>query len=239
MDILSEYFDLRALKYLRIDGTTSSEERMAGLEEFNESGMNLLKRLALKSSSVSPKPAPPASSSTTTTTATTTTSSSSNVEKMDVDGEDEPNEEGETEVEVDKDVHIFLLSTRACGLGLNLYTADTVILFDSDWNPQMDLQAQARAHRIGQTREVRVFRLIAENSVEEAIYSRAQKKLDLERKAIECGKFDFSISGEERKKFLQEILAQRMDVDLQFSSEIERSKVCLYFLFERAPRPSA
>ena len=54
---------------------------------------------------------------------------------------------------------IFMLSTRAGGLGLNLQSADTVILFDSDWNPQMDLQAMARAHRIGQKHEVRVLRL--------------------------------------------------------------------------------
>lgn len=60
----------------------------------------------------------------------------------------------------DCDVHLFLLSTRAGGLGLNLQTADTVVIFDSDWNPHQDLQAQDRAHRIGQKKEVRVLRLI-------------------------------------------------------------------------------
>eukprot|EP01084_Bolivina_argentea_P276725 472237_1 len=122
-------------------------------------------------------------------------------------------------------VSIFLLSTRACGLGLNLYSADTVILFDSDWNPQQDLQAMARCHRIGQKKEVRVFRLIADGTIEESIYDRAQKKLDLERKAIECGKFDFSISGKERKEFLQKILNERMCVTNKYSSDIERTKL--------------
>merc|ERR1712176_465670 len=120
---------------------------------------------------------------------------------------------------------VFLLSTRACGLGLNLWTADTVILFDSDWNPQQDLQAMARCHRIGQTREVRIFRLIADGTVEESIVDRAAKKLDLERKAIECGKFDFSISGAERKDFLKEVLGQRVSVDNKYSSDIARSQL--------------
>jgi hypothetical protein len=64
---------------------------------------------------------------------------------------------------------LFLLSTRAGGLGINLQTADTVILYDSDWNPQADLQAIDRAHRIGQKKQVMVYRLITENSVEEKI----------------------------------------------------------------------
>ncbi|ORD95142.1 hypothetical protein ECANGB1_2465 [Enterospora canceri] len=75
---------------------------------------------------------------------------------------------------------IFILTTRAGGLGINLYTADTVILYDSDWNPYADLQAQDRAHRIGQTRQVQVFRLVVENSIEENIVLRAQKKLKLD-----------------------------------------------------------
>lgn len=73
----------------------------------------------------------------------------------------------------------FLLSTRAGGLGINLSAADVVIFFDSDWNPQMDLQAQDRCHRIGQTRPVRVYRLVTANSVESRILERANNKLKL------------------------------------------------------------
>lgn len=64
---------------------------------------------------------------------------------------------------------IFLLSTRAGGLGINLTSADTVVIYDSDFNPQMDLQAMDRAHRIGQKKEVRVYRLITQDTVEEKI----------------------------------------------------------------------
>jgi len=70
------------------------------------------------------------------------------------------------------DIFSFLLSTRAGGLGINLATADIVILFDSDWNPQVDLQAMDRAHRIGQTKTVRVFRFVTEGTVEEKIIER-------------------------------------------------------------------
>ncbi|KAK5643876.1 hypothetical protein RI129_007721 [Pyrocoelia pectoralis] len=76
---------------------------------------------------------------------------------------------------------IFMLSTRAGGLGINLATADIVIIYDSDWNPQVDLQAMDRAHRIGQTKEVRVFRFITKNTVEEKIVERAEMKLKLEK----------------------------------------------------------
>ncbi|KAJ3375493.1 hypothetical protein GGF31_004612 [Allomyces arbusculus] len=75
---------------------------------------------------------------------------------------------------------VFLLSTRAGGLGLNLTTADTVIIFDSDWNPQNDLQAQARAHRIGQTKTVNVYRLVSKDTIEEEIIERAKRKMILE-----------------------------------------------------------
>jgi len=75
---------------------------------------------------------------------------------------------------------IFCLSTRAGGEGVNLFTADTVILFDSDWNPQVDIQAMARVHRIGQTRTVHIYRLVTVGTVEERIVQRAQKKLFLD-----------------------------------------------------------
>ncbi|CAH7687939.1 SNF2 family N-terminal domain-domain-containing protein [Phakopsora pachyrhizi] len=104
------------------------------------------------------------------------------------------------------DVHLFILSTRAGGLGLNLQTADTVIIFDSDWNPHQDLQAQDRAHRIGQKKEVRVLRLITSKSVEEHIMSKAQFKLDMDKKVIQAGRFDHKSSAEERELFLRELL---------------------------------
>ncbi|NWU18601.1 SMCA2 protein, partial [Cephalopterus ornatus] len=85
---------------------------------------------------------------------------------------------------------IFLLSTRAGGLGLNLQAADTVIIFDSDWNPHQDLQAQDRAHRIGQQNEVRVLRLCTVNSVEEKILAAAKYKLNVDQKVIQAGMFD-------------------------------------------------
>lgn len=86
------------------------------------------------------------------------------------------------------DKFIFLLSTRAGGLGINLATADTVILYDSDWNAQCDLQAMDRAHRIGQRRPVNVYRLITENSVEERILRTAMSKLRLDTLVIQQGR---------------------------------------------------
>lgn len=79
----------------------------------------------------------------------------------------------------------FLLSTRAGGLGINLATADTVIIFDSDWNPQNDLQAQARAHRIGQKNQVNIYRLVTKSSVEEDIIERAKRKMVLDHLVIQ------------------------------------------------------
>ena len=90
----------------------------------------------------------------------------------------------------DSEDFCFLLSTRAGGLGINLMTADTVILFDSDWNPQADLQAMARAHRIGQTRPVSVYRLVSKETVEEEVLERARNKLMLEFITIQRGVTD-------------------------------------------------
>ena len=84
----------------------------------------------------------------------------------------------------------FLLSTRAGGLGINLMTADTVILFDSDWNPQADLQAMARAHRIGQKNPVSIYRLVSKDTVEEEVLERARNKLMLEFITIQRGVTD-------------------------------------------------
>ena len=106
------------------------------------------------------------------------------------------------------DYDIFVLSTRAGGLGLNLQTADTVIIFDSDWNPHQDMQAQDRAHRIGQKNEVRVLRFVTCNSVEERILAAATHKLNVDAKVIQAGKFDNKSSGAERRQMLMDIIAQ-------------------------------
>lgn len=84
---------------------------------------------------------------------------------------------------------VFLLSTRAGGLGLNLVSADTVILFDNDWNPQMDLQAIDRLHRIGQTNPVKIFRLVVRNTIEELLIVKSFSKRLLERMVIQLGQF--------------------------------------------------
>ena len=73
---------------------------------------------------------------------------------------------------VGSDRFVFLLCTRAGGLGINLTAADTVIIYDSDWNPQNDLQAQARCHRIGQNKAVKVYRLITRNTYEREMFNR-------------------------------------------------------------------
>ncbi|KAI0541471.1 SNF2 family N-terminal domain-containing protein [Xylaria digitata] len=143
MDIMEDFLRFRGIKYLRLDGTTKSEDRSDLLKTFN---------------------AP------------------------------------------DSPYFMFLLSTRAGGLGLNLQTADTVIIYDSDWNPHQDLQAQDRAHRIGQKNEVRILRLISSNSVEEKILERARYKLDLDGKVIQAGRFDNKSSETDRDAMLRTLL---------------------------------
>lgn len=143
MTIMEDYFSYRNFLYLRLDGTTKSEDRAELLKKFNDEGSQYF---------------------------------------------------------------IFLLSTRAGGLGLNLQAADTVVIFDSDWNPHQDLQAQDRAHRIGQQNEVRVLRLCTVNSVEEKILAAAKYKLNVDQKVIQAGMFDQKSSSHERRAFLQAIL---------------------------------
>lgn len=143
MNIMEDFLRFRGMKYLRLDGSTKSDDRSELLKLFND-----------------------------------------------------PN----------SDYFCFLLSTRAGGLGLNLQTADTVIIYDSDWNPHQDLQAQDRAHRIGQKNEVRILRLITSNSVEEKILGRAQFKLDMDGKVIQAGKFDNKSTNEEREALLRTLM---------------------------------
>lgn len=143
MDIMEDFLRFRGIQYLRLDGTTKSEDRSELLREFNRP---------------------------------------------------------------DSPYFMFLLSTRAGGLGLNLQTADTVIIYDSDWNPHQDLQAQDRAHRIGQKNEVRILRLISSASVEEKILERARFKLDMDGKVIQAGRFDNKSSETDRDAMLRTLL---------------------------------
>jgi chromodomain-helicase-DNA-binding protein 1 len=94
----------------------------------------------------------------------------------------------------------FLLSTRAGGLGINLATADTVIIFDSDWNPQNDLQAMSRAHRIGQQEVVNIYRFVTSKSVEEDILERAKKKMVLDHLVIQKLNAEGKLEKKETKK---------------------------------------
>ncbi|XP_049457134.1 lymphoid-specific helicase isoform X1 [Epinephelus fuscoguttatus] len=98
-------------------------------------------------------------------------------------------DENMTKFSKDPEVFLFLLSTRAGGLGINLTAADTVIIFDSDWNPQSDLQAQDRCHRIGQTKPVVVYRLVTANTIDQKILERASAKRKLEQMVIHKNKF--------------------------------------------------
>lgn len=84
----------------------------------------------------------------------------------------------------DSDLFVFLLCTRAGGVGINLTAADTVIIFDSDWNPQNDIQAQARCHRIGQEKAVKVYRLLTRNTYERDMFERASLKLGLDQAVL-------------------------------------------------------
>ncbi|KAK3755564.1 hypothetical protein QZH41_005945 [Actinostola sp. cb2023] len=161
MTILEDYFNWKSMSYLRLDGTTKSEDRGQLLALFNAR---------------------------------------------------------------DSPYFIFLLSTRAGGLGLNLQAADTVVIFDSDWNPHQDLQAQDRAHRIGQEKEVRVLRLMTINSIEEKILAAARYKLNVDEKVIQAGMFNQNSTSSERKAFLVALLSST-DEEPVVVEEEEESEV--------------
>lgn len=133
------------------------------------------------------------------------------------------------------DIFIFLLSTRAGGLGINLTSADTVIFYDSDWNPTIDSQAMDRAHRLGQTRQVTVYRLITRGTIEERIRKRAMQKEEVQRVVIQGGGargVDFSgrRPAENRNKDIamwladdeQAELIERREKELLESGELEK-----------------
>ncbi|CAA2954562.1 PHOTOPERIOD-INDEPENDENT EARLY FLOWERING 1 isoform X1 [Olea europaea subsp. europaea] len=111
---------------------------------------------------------------------------------MRLDGSTQP-EERQTLMQrfnTNQKIFLFILSTRSGGVGINLVGADTVIFYDSDWNPAMDQQAQDRCHRIGQTREVHIYRLISESTIEENILKKANQKRALDDLVIQSGSYN-------------------------------------------------
>jgi len=143
MDILQNYFYMKGIKHLRLDGSTKADDRGESTIIFNNEN-SIYK--------------------------------------------------------------VFLLSTRAGGQGLNLQAADNVILFDSDFNPQMDLQAEDRAHRIGQVKEVRVYRLITKTRIEEDILLKATQKKNIDDAVIHAGMYNQKANDSDRRKRVEEIL---------------------------------
>ncbi|KAN0080357.1 P-loop containing nucleoside triphosphate hydrolase protein [Tylopilus felleus] len=124
---------------------------------------------------------------------------------------------------------VFLVSTKAGGLGINLTRASTVIMCDSDWNPQNDLQAIARAHRIGQTKVVKVYRLICRGSVEDQMLDRIRRKLFLSVKVMSSNTTDLSSSGKESESAQQFKKAELMDILRKGSSAISREETGMDF----------
>ncbi|RBR14379.1 uncharacterized protein FIESC28_07809 [Fusarium coffeatum] len=134
------------------------------------------------------------------------------------------------------EIFIFLLSTRAGGLGINLTSADTVIFYDSDWNPTIDSQAMDRAHRLGQTKQVTVYRLITRGTIEERIRKRAMQKEEVQRVVIQGGGASVDFSGrrapENRNRDIAMWLAddeqaemiERREKELLESGELEKQQ---------------
>eukprot|EP00919_Chromeraceae_sp_WS-2016_P016940 GHVR01040461.1.p1 GENE.GHVR01040461.1~~GHVR01040461.1.p1 ORF type:complete len:177 (-),score=25.10 GHVR01040461.1:2937-3467(-) len=105
-------------------------------------------------------------------------------------------------------IFVFLLSTRAGGLGVTLTAANTVIFYDNDWNPTMDAQATDRAHRIGQSRDVNVYQLVTKGTIEERIVKRAQQKKTVQSTVYEGASFNFF-----KKDMILELMVDEFDAN--------------------------
>ncbi|KAM8851002.1 LOW QUALITY PROTEIN: chromodomain-helicase-DNA-binding protein 7 [Spinachia spinachia] len=128
----------------------------------------------------------------------------------------------------DSDRFVFLLCTRAGGLGINLTAADTCIIFDSDWNPQNDLQAQARCHRIGQSKAVKIYRLITRNSYEREMFDKASLKLGLDKAVLQSmsGRDNANSGVQQLSKKEVEDLLRKGAYGALMDEEDEGSKFC-------------
>ncbi|XP_058835212.1 chromatin-remodeling ATPase INO80 isoform X2 [Topomyia yanbarensis] len=119
------------------------------------------------------------------------------------------------------DIFVFLLSTRAGGLGINLTAADTVIFYDSDWNPTVDQQAMDRAHRLGQTKQVTVYRLICKGTIEERILQRAREKSEIQRMVITGANFKPDTL---KPKEVVSLLLDDEEIELKYRQKTEERK---------------
>ncbi|RLU19108.1 hypothetical protein DMN91_009466 [Ooceraea biroi] len=124
----------------------------------------------------------------------------------------------------DKRIFCFILSTRSGGVGVNLTGADTVIFYDSDWNPTMDAQAQDRCHRIGQTRDVHIYRLVSEKTVEENILKKANQKRLLGDLAIEGGNFTTAYFKSSTIQDLFNIDQTENDASMRMAEVLEQTR---------------
>ncbi|KAJ3183436.1 putative DNA helicase ino80 [Geranomyces variabilis] len=130
------------------------------------------------------------------------------------------------------ELFVFLLSTRAGGLGINLTAADTVIFFDSDWNPTCDQQAMDRSHRLGQTKQVMVYRLITVGTIEERILMRARQKDQIQKVVISGGEFKQQVEFKPKEVLsllldddeMQEKVRKEAALRVQEEQEKERAK---------------
>jgi len=116
------------------------------------------------------------------------------------------------------DIFVFLLSTRAGGLGINLTAADTVIFYDSDWNPTMDEQAMDRCHRLGQEKQVTVYRLVTMHTIEEKIIKRAKEKHNIQSIVIAGG----GLQGELKPKEVVSMLLDDEEVEQNLQKQIDQ-----------------
>merc|ERR1711981_210891 len=123
------------------------------------------------------------------------------------------------------DIFAFLLSTRAGGLGINLTAADTVIFYDSDWNPTIDQQAMDRAHRVGQTKQVTVYRLICKGTIEERILQRAKEKSEIQRMVIHGGSFKGLKQNELKPKEVVSLLLDDDEINRKVKGKVSPAEI--------------
>lgn len=198
LNILETLLSLRGWTFFRIDGNTDQSRRQRQIDAFS-------------------RPSKPKNRVNRKVNANKATNGHRMINMdEDSDGSHSEDESDTANEDRDNDTRIFLLTTPSGGVGINLQAADTVILFDQDWNPQQDLQAISRAHRIGQTKPVLVLRLVSEGpdpetySIEERMLQRAAKKLRANREILRTGVFATAAltntqqQQQERKKRLKE-----------------------------------